>query len=240
LVVVAIICRGGLLGSEGRGRNGSWGQCRFVELLGERISFDPSQQAGRIPGCNPEGRDVAGDDAAGTDDCAVADIDPRQQDGVSSDPHIFSDRDRLSKLGAAGSVSEVRVFRVGAAEDGDVGSDQGPGSDGYRTGVEGGEVEVDEDAWADFEVGAIVYVDGGVDPRFLGKELLVLVLVLVCFLGRRQRGGWKGLLVGHDAMGLAVNLGRFKQPPPLLQCTFTHTLSRALLSVALTGHPGRC
>ena len=41
----------------------------------------------------------------------------------------------LSKLRTLGSVSELRIQRVGATEEGYAGADEGAGADGDKTGI---------------------------------------------------------------------------------------------------------
>lgn len=64
--------------------------------------------------------------------------------------------------------------------EGDVGSNQSPGSDGDLARIQNGCIEVDEDALADLHIGAVVYVYRWLDPGIIGKELFVLLL----------RSGW--------------------------------------------------
>jgi len=47
---------------------------------------------------------------------------------------------------------------------------EGPGADNNGAGIDEGGVEVEEDAGAEFDVAAIVNMDGGVYPGFRGEE----------------------------------------------------------------------
>ena len=60
------------------------------------------------------------------------------------------------------------------------GREQRSSTDGYKAGVDDGTVEVDEDTFADADVGAIVDVDWRFDPRLGGEECFVLAFCWSC------------------------------------------------------------
>lgn len=72
------------------------------------------------------------------------------------------------------AVPDVWVERVSTTVQTYVRSDERPGSDGYRAGVDDGAVEVDEHVRPEGHVGAVVDVDGWFDPGVVCEELVVL------------------------------------------------------------------
>ena len=78
--------------------------------------------------------------------------------------------DLLAKLRAFGAIPQDGVERVGARVETAIRAHEGPGADSDGAGIDEGGVEVEEDAGAEFDVAAIVDVDGGVYPWFRGEE----------------------------------------------------------------------
>lgn len=84
--------------------------------------------------------------------------------------------DLLPQLGPRRPVPERGVERVGAGVETHIRPDEGARADGDETRVEDGAVEVDEDAGGGAQVGAVVDVDGGLDPGVGVEEGVVFGL----------------------------------------------------------------
>lgn len=95
---------------------------------------------------------------------------PRKDDHVPAKPAVLSHVDLLAELRAFGAVPQGGVERVGARVETAIRAHEGPGADSDGAGVDEGGVEVEEDAGAEFDVAAIIDVDGGVYPGFRGEE----------------------------------------------------------------------
>ena len=95
---------------------------------------------------------------------------PRKDDHVPTKPAVLSHVDLLAELRAFGAVPQGAVERVGARIETAIRAHEGPGADSDGAGIDEGSVEVEEEAGAEFDVAAIVDMDGGVDPGFRGEE----------------------------------------------------------------------
>jgi hypothetical protein len=76
----------------------------------------------------------------------------------------------LAELRAFSAVPQGGVEWVSARVETAIRAHEGPGADSDGAGIDEGGVEVEEDAGAEFDVAAIVDVDGGVYPWFRGEE----------------------------------------------------------------------
>jgi len=65
---------------------------------------------------------------------------------------------------------------VRAAVDGYVRSDQRPRTDGHKAGIDDRAVEIDENAFSEADVGAVVDVNRWLNPGITCEQLLVFVL----------------------------------------------------------------
>jgi hypothetical protein len=89
---------------------------------------------------------------------------PRQNHYIPSNPAVRFNVHFLPQLWPIRTIPHVGIKWVRAAVDGHVGSDQSSCSDGHQAGIDDGAIEVDEDAGAETDVCAVVYVDWGFDP----------------------------------------------------------------------------
>src|SRR5215469_12054305 len=74
-------------------------------------SFQRANHPRRVAGRQAEGSQIAGDDAARTDDTPVTDRNPGQHDRSAADPHATADADRprvFEPGGAGGAVERMR------------------------------------------------------------------------------------------------------------------------------------
>jgi hypothetical protein len=70
-------------------------------------------------------------------------------------------------------LSNVWVKRMSCRIDRDIGTEQRASTNGYKAGVGDGAVEVDEDAFAHADVGAVVDVNRRFDPSVGSEECFV-------------------------------------------------------------------
>lgn len=125
---------------------------------------------------SPSGISYLGNNASRADGAAISDGDAGQNDYVPCYPAVLADGDGSAQLGSIGAIAKVRVEGVRAAEQGDVGPDQGPRSNAYLAGVQDGAVEVDEHITSHFDVAAVVDVDRPLDPWVLVQDGVFLAL----------------------------------------------------------------
>ncbi|KAI0146130.1 hypothetical protein GGR57DRAFT_293078 [Xylariaceae sp. FL1272] len=124
-----------------------------------------------------------GDDASRSHGAAVPDGDAREDDDVACNPAVLAHGDFPTQFRAVGAIPEIRIQGMCAAEEGDVGPDQGPRTNAHETCVQYGAVEVDEDVAPNLEVGSIVDVDGPFDPGILVQDGIFFGVCL-CWRGK--------------------------------------------------------
>jgi len=95
---------------------------------------------------------------------------PRKNDHVPAKPAVLSHVDLLAELRAFGAIPQGGIEWVGARVETAIRAHEGPGANSDGAGVDEGGVEVEEDAGAEFDVAAIVGMDGSVYPGFRGEE----------------------------------------------------------------------
>ena len=123
--------------------------------------LQPADDVGRVAGDDCMRRDIAGDDAACTDDRAFADGDSGEDRYIATEPDIVPDGDGQGLLGAL-----VALFHVKGVDSGEqvaAGTDEDVGADGDGGLVENRHVEVDIGVVAYGDLGAVVAVEGGQD-----------------------------------------------------------------------------
>ncbi|KAF2144250.1 uncharacterized protein K452DRAFT_155374 [Aplosporella prunicola CBS 121167] len=144
-----------------------------ILLFRVHLGLDFADYLGRIPCDDVEGRYALGDNAGGANGAAAPDGHAGQDAHAAADPAVLPDVDFLAELGAVGAVAEEGIERVGAAVEGDVGTDEGARADGHQARVEDGAAVVDVHILAQLDIGAVVHVYGGLNPSIVFEEIFV-------------------------------------------------------------------
>lgn len=137
-----------------------------------------------------------GDDTPCAYSTAVPNCDARQNGDVPGNPTVITYCYYAAELRSACATAQVRVKRVGATVEGDVGPDESARPDGDGAGVEDGAVEVDKDIAPNLDIRAVVDLDGPLDPGVLVQEGVLL--------GVRITGRGKRLFALRDSRNLSV------------------------------------
>lgn len=126
-------------------------------LLHRNLANHPA----RVAGGEDASRDVAGDDAAGADDGAIADRDAGADDRAAADPDVVPDSDRLGELLLASQLGVHRMRRRvdlhGRAEERAV-------ADRNLADVEHDAVEIEEHTLAEMDVRTVVAEEWRLHP----------------------------------------------------------------------------
>src|SRR6188474_2707350 len=129
--------------------------------FGDGSDVERAQHPARVAGGQHALRDVPGDDAAGSDDGARADLHARQDDCASADPDVGPNLQRLARLLAP---AQRRIERMCGRVELHRGADDREAADAYRAHVEHHAVEVEEHPLAELDVGAVVAEERGLHP----------------------------------------------------------------------------
>ena len=116
---------------------------------------------GGITGHYGAGRNVVGDDAAGSDDRAFADGDAGEDGDIAAEPDIVPDGDGEGLLDTL--VALLRVEGVDGGEQAAAGTYEDVGADGDGGLVEYGQIEIDIGIVTYGYLGAVVAEEGGED-----------------------------------------------------------------------------
>jgi hypothetical protein len=114
--------------------------------------------AGGIAGDGSARRDIAGDDAAGTDYGIVPNTHPRKQDDGAADPGIAADIDWTPELQS--SPARRRIARVVGGIDLHRGTNLRPIANDDRNHIENDAIETEEDVRSNSDVVAVIAVKG--------------------------------------------------------------------------------
>src|SRR5690606_27614649 len=129
---------------------------------------------------------AAGHHAAGADHGPVTDAHAGEDQRAAADPGILADLDRPAVFPAA---ALLRVQRMQRREDLHAGAEQREAADAHRADIEHHAVEVEEDALAEFDVGAVVAPEGRLHPDAVAAPAEQLAQDLPPRIGFRIGGG---------------------------------------------------
>lgn len=117
----------------------------------------------RVPGGHAVGGNVARNDAAGTDDRAVADRDSGTEDRTAADPAVVADTDGDTPFDACSPFGGVE--RMVGREQLHAGADLAATTQSDRSQIEADATEIDEGSFASMEVVAVIAVERSADER---------------------------------------------------------------------------
>lgn len=137
-------------------------------------------------------RAYLGNDTTCANSAAVANAHTWQDNHIARNPTVLADGNLAAEFRSVGAIAQIGIDWVRAAEEADVGANQGAGANSDNASVNDGAVEVDEDVASNAYVVAVVDSYRPFDPG-------IVVQHGILFLGRRG-WRWELLFIVGDAV----------------------------------------